>query len=357
MQPAEGIGYPRDPAPLISKIPAGNDAPGERACAEQLIETVRQAIHSYRGDVQQLMGPNCALVIGTGGFLFASAAELFWRWQHPDATKEPARLRGPAWGGNVIAHHFGMQGPMFAVSTGCSSSANALLTASELVHRGRVRRALVVGAEGVSPVTLGGFESLQLLDPEGCRPFDRDRSGLQLGEAFSALILERSDATAEGARILGGANLCDTHHLTGASPDGAVMRAVMEEALADAGVTASAVVAIKAHGTGSIDSDRAEAAAIQSLFATSPARKTPVIGLKRYVGHTLGACGTLETAALIGCFEAGFLPPTAGFANMDPELDFELSRTTLPARLGPYLLNFFGFGGNYTSLVVGFGAQ
>ncbi len=323
---------------------------------EHLIATVAQAIHAYRGDAKCLTASDCALVIGTGGFLFASAAELFWRWQHPDATREPARLRGPAWGGNVIVQHFGMQGPMFAMSTGCSSSANALLTASELIHRGRVKRALVVGAEGVSAVAVGGFESLQLLDPAGCRPFDRDRSGLQLGEAYSALILERSDA-AGGALTLGGANLCDTHHLTGASPDGAVMRAVMQEALADAGVDPSAIVAIKAHGTGSIDSDRAEAAAIRSLFATELSHETPVIGLKRYVGHTLGACGTLETAALLGCVEAGFLPPTAGFANVDPELSFEPSRTELPARPGPYLLNFFGFGGNYTSLVVGIGNQ
>jgi 3-oxoacyl-[acyl-carrier-protein] synthase I len=348
VEPARGIGYPGDPAPFISKIPAGNHAPGERACVAQLIEATQQAIDSYRGDVKALLAPDCAVVVGTGGFLFASAAELFWRWQHPDATAQPARLRGPGWGANVIAQHFGMRGESFVISTGCSSSANALLTATELLQRGRAKRALVVGAEGVSPVTVGGFEALQLLDPAGCRPFDRDRSGLQLGEAFCALILEASDTTADGAFITGGANLCDTHHLTSASPDGAVMRSVMEEALADAGITPSEIVAIKAHGTGSIDSDRAEAAAIKSLFATP----LTVIGLKRYVGHTLGACGTLETAALIGCLRAGFLPSTAGFETVDPALQFAPSRAVLPARPGPYLLNFFGFGGNYTSLVV-----
>ncbi len=355
-QPAADVGYPADPLPLISKFPPGYYPPGERTCRQQLLDTVQQLIDARHGDAGVLTETDCALVVGTGGFLFASGAELFWRWNNPGATAEPVTLRGPAWGANVIARHFGMRGPTFAVSTGCSSSANALLTATEMLQRGHARRALVVGAEGVSAVTLAGFDALQLLDPAGCRPFDRDRNGLQLGEAVCALLLDTGEPSTSRAIIRGGANVCDTHHLSAASPDGAIMRAVMVEALAEARIDARAVIAIKAHGTGSIDSDRAEAAAIKAIFADGIALRTPVIGLKHYVGHTLGACGALETAAMIGCFEAGFLPATAGFVHRDPQLDLAPTGAAEPARAGCYLLNFFGFGGNYTSIVVELGA-
>lgn len=154
------------------------------------------------------------------------------------------------------------------------------------------------------------------------------------------------------ARVRGGANRCDTHHLTSANPNGSVMRDVMLEALASAGISVADVVAVKAHGAGSTDSDRAEAAALRAVFG---AALPPLLALKRYVGHTLGACGTLETAALMGCVADGFLPAAAGFRVVDPELGVTPLREAVPARSGHYLLNFFGFGGNYTSLVLEIG--
>jgi 3-oxoacyl-(acyl-carrier-protein) synthase len=190
-----------------------------------------------------------------------------------------------------------------------------------------------------------------LLDPEGCRPFDKDRAGLQIGEGIAALMLEADTGDTARAILRGGANLCDTHHLTSASPDGRVMHDVMLQSLANAGVTPADVVAVKAHGTGSIDSDRAEAHALRAVFGAS---MPPVFALKRYVGHTLGACGAVETAALIGCLLDGSVPATAGFQTADPELNVAPTLAALPARRGAYLLNFFGFGGNYTSLVMGF---
>ncbi|MFN0304149.1 MAG: beta-ketoacyl synthase N-terminal-like domain-containing protein [Burkholderiales bacterium] len=353
VRPANGIGYPLEPAPAVSQINAADTPPGERACAEQLLGTVEQA---FTAESRHLLAePDCALVVGSGGFLFASGAELYWRWRNPGATADPFHVRGPAWGASLVAEHFGMRGPTLTLSTGCSSSANALLVATEMLQRGHARRALVVGAESVSAVTLSGFDALMLLDPEGCRPFDRDRNGVQLGEAVSVLLLEAGDRNSGRAIMRGGANLCDTHHLTGASPNGAVMRAVMLEALGQASIAPSEIVAIKAHGTGSVDSDRAEAAAINAVFAADTPLVVPVIGLKRFVGHTLGACGALETAALLGCFEAGFLPATAGFGNVDAELGLTPTSANAPARPGCHLLNFFGFGGNYTSLVVEFG--
>jgi 3-oxoacyl-[acyl-carrier-protein] synthase I len=348
---ATGIGYPLEPPPFFNRFPEASYPPGEEASALVLLETVQQMLHTWGGDVSEISRADCALVVGSGGFLYASGAELYWRWRGEARTGQPFHVRGPSWGASLIAARYNMRGPAFTLSTGCSSSANALLAAKELIERGDARRAIVVGAEGLSTVTLSGFDSLMLLDPQGCRPFDRDRAGLQLGEAVAALLLERAATPASGAIVRGAANLCDTHHLTSASPDGGVMRAVMLEAIANAGVAPADIALVKAHGTGSVDSDAAEAHAIRSVFGNA---LPSVSAFKRYVGHTLGACGALETAAMIACFEQAFIPPAAGFANVDPELAVEPLRAPIAALDGAYLLNFFGFGGNYTSLVVEF---
>lgn len=351
VRPADGIGYPLQPPPMASAFPERVLPPGEAAAATQLIETVDQLIANWDGDRDALRDADTALIVGTGGFLYASGAELYWRSQQQTPVAAPFFVRGPAWGSELIAAHLQLRGTVLTLTTGCSSSANAILAATEMLQRGRARRVLVVGVEGLSPVTLSGFDSLLLLDPEGCRPFDKDRVGLQIGEGIAALMLESDLRTKASATIRGGANLCDTHHLTSAGPDGGVMRDVMRQALDCARVRSAEIVAIKAHGTGSIDSDRAEANALRAVFGTS---LPPVIGLKRYVGHTLGACGAVETAALIACLQDNFLPATAGFKTIDPEINIAPAGSPLPARSGVYLLNFFGFGGNYTSLVMEF---
>ena len=149
--------------------------------------------------------------------------------------------------------------------------------------------------------------------------------------------------------LLGGANLCDTHHMTSATPDGSAMRSVMEMALADAGLQPADVAVIKAHGTGSLDNDTAEAAAMRTLFGDD---LPPFTGIKRYLGHTLGACGAVELAAFLGCLRAGFVPPTAGFAQPDSALRITPLTGFRSAPNGVAMLNFFGFGGNYASLLI-----
>jgi 3-oxoacyl-[acyl-carrier-protein] synthase I len=356
---ADGIGYPAQALPRVSRLPMPAPQPGEAGAAARLLEVAAQALGELHIGDDALRAEEFGLVVGTSGFLYASSAELYGRAMGTLAAETPISVRGPSWGVALIAERYGLRGPSLTVTSGCTSSANALLIAAEMIARGRVRRALVVGAEELSAVTLSGFDSLMLLDPACCRPFDRDRQGLQLGEGISAMVLEavgEAGAGAGGASkfayLRGGANRCDTHHLTSANPNGSVMRDVMLEALASAGISAAGVVAVKAHGAGSTDSDRAEAAALRAVFG---AVLPPLLALKRYVGHTLGACGTLETAALMGCVAAGFLPAAAGFSVVDPELGVTPLREAVHARSGHYLLNFFGFGGNYTSLVLEMG--
>ncbi len=325
--------------------------PTDESGTEQLLLSVSRDALAHSGLAYVLADDlrDCALVLGTSGFLFAAETEYRRHFDATGVVSTPP-LRAAGWYASRVAQLLGISGPVFTLSTACSSSANALLAAGDLIARGEVRRALVIGVEGLSSITLTGFQSLMLLDPDGCRPFDAERAGLQLGEGAAALLLEaETNDNAPGDFLRGGANLCDIHHVTSASPDGSAMHAVMQQALATAALDTRDIFAIKAHGTGSEDNDAAEAAAMRTLFAAQP---PPFTALKRYVGHTLGACGAVETAALLGCLRAGFIPGTAGFLHADPALQVQPLTRAMNADSGHYLLNFFGFGGNYASLVI-----
>ena len=321
--------------------------PPGAACTTAVIETViQEALAEARLATTGLR--DAALVLGTSSSLFAGEAEYRHTLTSTGQTVMPP-LSPPGQMALRVAADLGIEGPVLTLTTACSSSANALLVATGLLRRGEARRALVIGVEGLSVVALSGFNSLMLLDPQGCRPFDAQRNGMQIGEAVGAVLLEADDAAHNDDLLLGGANLCDIHHTTSASPDGSAMRRVMEMALADAGLKPADVSLIKAHGTGSLDNDTAEAAAMRALFG---ADLPPFTSIKRYLGHTLGACGAVELAALLGCLRAGFAPPTAGFSHPDAALNITPLTEFLPAPTGPVMLNFFGFGGNYASLLI-----
>ena len=330
----------------VNQFDHGLFPPGADGVMAIIDAAVQEALAEARLDRNGLR--DAALVVGASSFLFAGEAE----YRHTLARTGQTVLPSLAPAGQVslrVAENLGIEGPVLTLSTACSSSANAVLVAAGLLRRGEVRRALVIGVEGLSVAVLSGFHSLMLLDPRGCRPFDALRGGMQIGEAVGAVLLEAGDEIQAADLLLGGANLCDTHHTTSATPDGSAMRGVMEMALADAGLRAADVALIKAHGTGSLDNDSAEAAAMRSLFGTDV---PPFTGIKRYLGHTLGACGAVELAAFLGCLRAGFVPPTAGFTQPDAALGIAPLTEFAPPPAGPVMLNFFGFGGNYASLLI-----
>lgn len=344
-------------SPYSIELPAGGRPPvnqvdrsvygqGRAAIDAMLQDAIGQALQSagYPVDVAP---KNCALVVGCTSFLFVGEAEYRMHW---DAGRDPTAYRRAGSAGDIthpLAQGLGVEGPVFSIHTACSSSANALIVARDILLRGEVEHVLVVGAEGLSTVSLGGFMAMMLLDPDGCRPFDAGRRGLQLGEAYAAVLLDRN--TSSGPLLAGGANLCDIHHVTSASPDGSAMHRAMTDALDQAGIAPADIGAIKAHGTGSQDNDMAEAAALHSLFGNS---LPPVSTLKRQLGHTLGACGVVELVAWLACLQSGFLPAARGFRQVDPALNITPLTQEQAAPAGYSLLNYFGFGGNYASLVL-----
>ena len=335
---------------LVNEINRSDMDKGYAGEIQLFIKVIEQALE--QANIKEPL-TDCGLIIGTSGFMFAAESEI--RQQRENGQNEFPACGYAGLITNPVANHFGIGGPIYSVHTACASSANAMILAHEMVTRGEVKQVIIVGAEGLSAVALGGFQSLMLLDKNGCQPFDAERNGLQIGEAYGAVIIEPKgkntgpEKNSQAFTFLGGENLCDTHHVTSASPDGIMMQVVIEQALETAGIKPSEVSFIKAHGTGSLDNDAAEAAALNKVFGQA---MPPITILKRYFGHTLGACGVVETIGILACLQAGFLPATAGFKNSDPALGINPLTKPMKAKSGYYLSNYFGFGGNYASLVI-----
>lgn len=322
----------------------------ETRLMRSLDSVIEQALADVRLSAREQR--EMALFVGSSSFDI-SVSEL--HYQQAQQTRGAAiPLDGsPSFGKltDALRQRFGLRGPEFSFNTACTSSANALWYATRLLETGSVRHALVIGVELINDMTALGFHGLGLLTPSGMKPFDTARNGLVLGEAASAMILGAGDA--RHWRLWGGANLCDTHSMSAANADGSSVAAVIRQALAEAGISPAQIGAVKAHGTASLLNDEAEAAGLLQVFHTLP----PVCALKPFLGHTLGACGLSELILMWQAMtaEIPFLPATPNIGSNASELGLALNQTCITPPSGACLLNYFGFGGNNTALVMGRG--
>ncbi|MET3495762.1 beta-ketoacyl synthase N-terminal-like domain-containing protein [Variovorax boronicumulans] len=240
----------------------------------------------------------------------------------------------------LVASALDWQGPVFTVSTGCTSALNAVLAATDLIRHGGNDEALVLGAEMDNRFTAAGFHAMQLLAPGSAQPFGAERKGLVLGEAVAAL---RLSARPSRWRITGGANVVDGRNPSGT--EASAVRAMCRAALAQSGLGPEDIDLIKVQAAGSLVNDTIEVNALKEVFGRLP----PLVSLKSSLGHTLGAAGAAELALLVGCIEGGAWP-SIGYA-LDPTLGIALA-TEAPAKLRNILLNVVGFGGGHASLLI-----
>ena len=258
---------------------------------------------------------------------------------------------------DVIASRFGLEGLRSCVVAACASSTIAIGQAADAVRSGRLDAALAGGTDALARLTFSGFNALRLMDPEPCRPFDRSRAGMNIGEGAGILVLEDMDrARGRGAHIYGElagyAFGCEAHHPTAPEPDGQPLRSIMLAALRDAGVGIDAVDHVNAHGTATPQNDRAEARAFRSLFGARTS-EVPVTSLKSGIGHCLGAAGALEAAALALTVSRGVIPPTIHHGETDPECDIDVvANTARGRRVRCGVSTSLGFGGNDAALVI-----
>jgi 3-oxoacyl-(acyl-carrier-protein) synthase len=249
----------------------------------------------------------------------------------------------------AVGERFGMEAGCYSFTTACTSSANALLYAAAMIKQRHIERALVVGYDLFNNLGFYGFEGLKSLAVSDYRPFDRSRDGLILGEACGAVVLEGKRRKADDFECLGGANLCDVYSVTSHDEEGTAVAETMNRALGQAGIESRDIRAVKAHATGTENNDRTECAAMESTFNHLI---PPVTCIKPFIGHTAGACGISELIVFTESVKSGFIPSTPGFRNTDEELNLKPLTENGEAGEGFYMLNYFGFGGNCTTLIL-----
>lgn len=246
----------------------------------------------------------------------------------------------------TIAGWLQLDGPRYSLSNACISGFSAIDAARSLIAAGQIDEAVVVGIELANNLTLAGFAAMELLSPSACRPFDACRDGLVLGEAVAALRLSAAPAT---WRIAGLCTGIDAYSMTGPDPDGGPLAAVIADCLDEAGLTPGDIDLLKLQAAGSPGTDLAEANALRRVFGTA---MPPLLSLKPALGHTLGASGIAEAAALIACLDSERIPATAGFADPDPEIALQPTTTRCTAPVKRALLNLVGFGGGLATMIV-----
>ena len=301
------------------------------------------------------------LAVGTTTGGMRETEEAYRRWRAgEDRAPRPSGFVGMPLSvvGAAVAQRLGVLGPRVTVSTACSSGALAIVAAADMVRRGEATVALAVGADALCRLTYAGFDALQALDPEPCRPFDVARRGLSLGEGAAAFVLETLDhARARGARahalLLGAGTSADAHHVTAPHPESVGAIAAMRAALAAAALPADAIDYVNAHGTGTPHNDDAEIGALRAVFDGRLAR-VPVSSSKSQIGHCLGAAGALEAAITVTALADGIVPATVTLKTPDPAwADLDLVPTAgRRATLGIALSSSYGFGGHNVTLVL-----
>ena len=242
----------------------------------------------------------------------------------------------------------GLTGPAMTISTACSSSAKVFCLAERFIRTGLIDAAVVGGVDSLCLTTLFGFNSLQLVAPDVCRPFDAARRGISIGEAAGFALLEKEEGMSRGRlRLVGYGETSDAHHMSTPHPQGDGARRAMREALERAQFRPQDIDYVNLHGTATLTNDRTEAKAIHAIFGNA----TPCSSTKGFTGHALGAAGITEAAIALLSLERDYTPGSPTTRAVDPEIQFQV---VLRGQAGPLcrvMSNSFGFGGSNCTLV------
>jgi 3-oxoacyl-[acyl-carrier-protein] synthase-1 len=253
-----------------------------------------------------------------------------------------------------IADYIGIKEFVSTTSTACSSAANSMILGSRMIKNGLLDRVIAGGIESLTKYHMNGFNTLMILDKEPCKPFDKNRQGLNLGEGAAFLVLESEEIVKKtGKKVLaeltGYGNSCEAFHQTASTPEGKGAFAAMKEALDRSGLRTDQIDYINAHGTGTDNNDLSEGRAIQTLFGASIPK---VSSTKSYTGHTTSAAGGVEAVISILSILNNTIFPNLNFKEQMEELTFKPVTELLEnVKIDHVLSNSFGFGGNNSALI------
>lgn len=293
-----------------------------------------------------------AVVLGTSTSSIGATEEAYERLdgegRFPADLARP-RVHTPHSLGGFVQEALQLSGPCATVATACSSSAKVFAQASRLIDAGLADAALVGGVDTLCGSVLFGFNSLELVSAQPCRPFDAARNGLSLGEAGGFAVLERAADGEPGVQLRGYGESSDAHHMSAPHPEGLGAHLAMRDALARAGIAADDVGYLNLHGTATPANDTIEARAVAALFPpTLHASST-----KGWTGHTLGAAGIVESVFALLALEHGVLPGILNSDTPDPDNGPQIRFENASRDIRYAMNNSFGFGGNNCSLLFG----
>ncbi len=258
-------------------------------------------------------------------------------------------VHNPHGPGLFVAHQTGITGPAITINTACSSSAKVFATGARWLQSHVVDAVLVGGVDSLCYSVLHGFDSLQLLSQNPCKPFDNDRDGINLGEASGYAILMRAEdcETDTGIELAGYGESSDAYHMSHPHPEGLGAQHAIESALSMAKLPAKEIDYINLHGTSSQANDTIEGKLIGSMFPAS----TQCSSTKGWMAHTLGAAGITEALIAIDAARTDLIPGSLNLSTLDSELDFSIQAENIERSLTHVVSNSFGFGGNNCCLV------
>ncbi|MET0183632.1 MAG: beta-ketoacyl synthase N-terminal-like domain-containing protein [Caulobacterales bacterium] len=334
----------RVPVHLLADEPLDDIENRQMKVVDGVVREALTASGLSEADIREL-----AIFVGTSSLDISITEEVYQRELAAGLDAHPLTANSAM--GNftkLIRQRFGIRGPDYTVNTACTAAANALMYADAMIRAGKIKHALIIGLESFNRITALGFSSLGLLAPDGMRPFDKDRRGIALGEGCSAMVVGAEPKRENSFYLRGGANICDIFSITAANSDGSTVSGVIRDAMANAKIAKEDITAIKTHGTASLLNDEAESAGMKQVFEKMP----PLCAIKPFIGHTFGACGLNELILFCGALEEGFLIATPGIGADENELGVVLTQERTPVAPGVFMLNYFGFGGNNTSLVI-----
>ena len=347
----------------VETIPDAFLTPAERrrmSRADRMgVAAAREAIEASGLDLSREDPTRLGVILGggTSGLIDSEAFfELYLRGRKARPSKVLNHL--PDSITDRIAQRFGLEGVKSTITTACSSSANALGYAFDVIAAGLADVVVTGGSDVLARLTYGGFNSLRSVDPDPCRPFDRQRKGLSIGEAAGILVLEEEGrARRRGAPIVaefrGYGVTSDAYHMTAPDPSGSAGGRTIAAALKNAGVSPDEVDYVNAHGTATPQNDSAETAALKAALGER-ARRIPVSSIKSMIGHCLCASGAIEAVATALTVREGMVPPTIHYENPDPACDLDyVPNAARDHEVRVALSNSFAFGGNSSVVVLG----
>ncbi|MBA3598988.1 MAG: beta-ketoacyl-[acyl-carrier-protein] synthase family protein [Methylibium sp.] len=342
----EGVDAERLPAALHDYDCRNNRLAWLGLQADDFAASVRRARDRHGpGRVGVFLGTSTSGILQT---------ELAYRRRDPDSGALPADFRYAQTHNSFSVADFvrralDLHGPAFVVSTACSSSAKVFAGAARMIGLGLIDAAVVGGVDSLCLTTLYGFNSLELLSSDICRPWDAERRGLSLGEAAAFALLERGEGIEAQAWLLGVGESSDGHHMSSPHPEGAGAAEAMRGALAQAGLVPVQIDYLNLHGTATPNNDAAEDQAVRAVFG----EQLPCSSTKGATGHTLGAAGGVEAAIALLALQHGLMPAGLNRGTPDPLLRCNYLDASRAAPLRMVASNSFGFGGSNACLVFG----